>query len=151
MPDKLVHSRFGTLAVEAGPDAITRLIWNAGPSIGPDALVAEALAQLAAYVDGRLTVFDLPLAPAGSPFQQRVYTAMRNIPYGQTRSYGDIATELAVPAQPVGQACGANPIPIIIPCHRVLAKSGIGGFSGHGGVEGKINLLKHENGFPFLL
>lgn len=148
---KTVETPFGRWGVEADKTGVTRLLWNANSSSGPSALVAEALAQLRAYAAGQLTQFDLPLAPKGSDFQQKVYAAMSAIPFGKTRTYGEIATELGVSAQPVGQACGANPIPIIIPCHRVLSKSGIGGFSGWGGIEGKIALLKHEDGFPFLL
>ena len=76
---------------------------------------------------------------------------MLAIPLGQTRTYGDIAKDLETYGQPVGQACGANTIPIIVPCHRVLSATGIGGFSGEGGVETKIRLLKHEGGYPYLL
>ncbi len=80
-----------------------------------------------------------------------MFDAMRAIPYGQTRTYGDIAGDLGTYGQPVGQACGANPIPVIIPCHRVLSATGLGGYSGQGGIETKIALLKLEGGYPFLL
>ncbi len=146
----VAHTRFGPLGVESDGAAIVALHWQAAPC-GDSALLREAVAQLEAYDAGRLTDFDLPLAPAGSGFQQQVFTALRAIPYGETLTYGEIATALTCAAQPVGQACGANPIPLIIPCHRVLSQNGIGGFSGAGGVEGKIALLKHEGGFPFLL
>jgi methylated-DNA-[protein]-cysteine S-methyltransferase len=76
---------------------------------------------------------------------------MLAIPKGQTRTYGEIANELGVPAQPVGQACGANPIPVIIPCHRVVGADSLGGFSGFGGVEMKVALLKHESAYSLLL
>jgi methylated-DNA-[protein]-cysteine S-methyltransferase len=145
------QTRFGRLGVESDSAAIVALHWHGVPRGEGSALLREAVAQLEAYDAGKLTAFDLPLAPKGSDFQQQVYTAMQAIPYGETLTYGDIAKALSCPAQPIGQACGANPIPIIIPCHRVLSKNGIGGFSGAGGVEGKIALLKHENGFPFLL
>ena len=147
----VANTRFGRLGVESDGDHIVALHWDATPRGAGSALLAEAVAQLEAYNAGKLEEFDLPLAPAGSDFQKQVYDAMQAIPYGETLTYGEIAKALGVPAQPVGQACGANPIPVIIPCHRVLSKNGIGGFSGAGGVEGKIALLKHENGFPFLL
>ncbi len=146
-----LQTPFGKWGVEAVDGSITRLIWNAKPNGEISPLLAEAIRQLDAYAKGRLQVFDLPLAPKGSIFQQKIFAEMLAIPFGQTVTYGEIAKNLDCPAQPVGQACGANPIPIIIPCHRVLAKNSIGGFSGWGGVEGKIALLKHENGFPFLI
>ena len=114
-------------------------------------LLDEAFRQLAAYFDRRLEIFDLPLAPRGDEFQQSVCQAMLRIPYGETTTYGRIADELDTYGQPVGNACGANTIPIIIPCHRVLAANGIGGYSGDGGIERKIDLLKHEGGYPFLV
>ena len=114
-------------------------------------LLLEAAKQMAAYFDKRLRVFDLPLKPAGDSFQQSVCEAMLRIPYGETTTYGAIANELDTYGQPVGNACGGNTIPIIIPCHRVLGAHGVGGYSGEGGVERKIELLKHEDGFPYLL
>lgn len=147
----VAQTRFGKLGVESNGTHIVALHWDAVSRGDVSALLAEAVAQLEAYDAGKLTKFDLPLAPKGSDFQQQVYRALLAIPHGETLTYGEIAKALGCPAQPIGQACGANPIPVIIPCHRVLAKNGIGGFSGAGGVEGKIALLKHENGFPFLL
>ncbi|CAG0910780.1 unnamed protein product, partial [Cyprideis torosa] len=110
-----------------------------------------AASQLAAYFAGDLKTFDLPLKPRGDAFQQAVCQAMLAIPYGETTTYGAIADGLGSFGQPVGNACGANTIPIIIPCHRVLAAKGLGGYSGEGGVERKIELLKLEGGFPYLL
>ncbi|MFY9205650.1 MAG: MGMT family protein, partial [Yoonia sp.] len=71
--------------------------------------------------------------------------------FGETRTYGELAREMGVPAQAIGQACGANPIPIIIPCHRVLGAKTLGGFSGAGGVEGKVQLLRHESAAGLLI
>ncbi len=76
---------------------------------------------------------------------------MYAIPFGETRTYGDIAKEVGQPPQPVGQACGGNPIPVIIPCHRVLSASGLGGFSAKGGVETKVALLRHERAAGLLI
>ena len=147
----VAETRFGRWGVEVSETHVIALHWQGAASGGSSQLLTEAVAQLEAYSAGTLTAFDLPLAAKGSTFQKQVYDAMLAIPYGETLTYGEIAKALGSPAQPVGQACGANPIPIIIPCHRVLSKTGIGGFSGAGGVEGKIKLLKHEGGFPFLL
>ena len=147
----VADTRFGQLGVESDGAHIVALHWNAAPQGEGSPLLAEAVAQLEAYDAGRLQAFDLPLAPKGTAFQQRVFAALLEIPFGETLTYGEMAASLDCAAQPVGQACGANPIPVIIPCHRVLAKSGIGGFSGWGGVESKIALLQHEGGYPFLL
>ena len=69
---------------------------------------------------------------------------MQDIPFGEVLTYGEVAKKLGVPAQPVGQACGSNPIPVIIPCHRIVGTGNLGGFSGIGGVETKVELLRHE-------
>lgn len=92
----------------------------------------------------------MPLASEGTAFQQQVFAAMLAIPKGETRTYGSIAQELGVPAQPLGQACESNPIPVIIPCHRVVGADGLGGLSGDGGVEMKIALLKLEQAYSLL-
>ncbi|GMV59885.1 MAG: methylated-DNA--protein-cysteine methyltransferase [Betaproteobacteria bacterium] len=110
-----------------------------------DALLAEAARQLRAYFDGRLHDFDLPLAPRGTDFQLRVWRLLRAIPYGATASYGEIAKRLgdAGAARAVGLANGANPIPIIVPCHRVIGADGsMTGFGG--GIARKRWLLAHE-------
>lgn len=107
-------------------------------------VLAEAARQLEAYFAGRLTRFDLPLQPQGSAFEQRVWAAMQQIPYGETRCYGELAAAIHSAARAVGGACGRNPIPIVIPCHRVLAKTGLGGYSGRGGCETKERLLALE-------
>jgi len=93
----------------------------------------EATRQLAAYFAGRLTVFDLPLRPEGTPFQQQVWRALRDIPYGETRSYAQVAAALGRPAavRAVGRANGSNPLPIVVPCHRVIGSDGT--LTGYGG------------------
>jgi methylated-DNA-[protein]-cysteine S-methyltransferase len=101
--------------------------------------------QLNEYFEGARRVFDLPLDPAGSPFEQRVWARLREIPYGATLSYGAIAAEFGLinGARAVGRANGANPIPIIIPCHRVIGTDGtLTGFGG--GLPLKRALLEHE-------
>ena len=144
-------SPFGDVGVVERDGAIVKLIWS-GEDGGDTTTVAdEAIRQLQAYFDGELTSFDLPLSPSGTPFQQQVYAEMQAIPLGQTKTYGAIADNLDVPPQPVGQACGSNPIPIIIPCHRVVGMDGLGGFSAPGGVETKVKLLKFEGAYSLLL
>jgi methylated-DNA-[protein]-cysteine S-methyltransferase len=110
-----------------------------------DAALAAARAQLQAYFAGELTEFELPLAPHGTVFQQRVWTALRAIAYGATASYGAIARGIGQPtaSRAVGLANGCNPIPIIVPCHRVIGADGsLTGFGG--GIERKRWLLAHE-------
>jgi O-6-methylguanine DNA methyltransferase len=136
-----------TLSEEAGQ--ITAVDWRSDPGEGSEVL-DEALRQLQAYFDRHLTVFDLPLA-FGRGFQAEVGRAMAAIPYGRTRTYGEIARDLGTPAQAIGQACGANPIPILIPCHRVLGATGLGGYSARGGVETKVALLKLEGAASLLI
>ncbi len=151
MPTKSIPSPYGPLCIEEQDGHIVALNWHQAETEQTTALLEEAAGQLAAYFDGSLKQFDLPLSPSGDQFQQDVCQVMLEIPYGETCTYGDIATRLDTYGQPVGQACGGNSIPIIIPCHRVLASNGIGGYSGEGGIERKIALLKHEGGFPYLL
>ena len=101
--------------------------------------------QLEEYFRGQRQKFNLPLAPSGTAFQQRVWRALQDIPYGQTESYGDLARRLGKPkaSRAVGSANGANPIPIVIPCHRVIASNGgLGGYAG--GLALKRQLLKLE-------
>ena len=113
--------------------------------------LCEARRQLIAYAEGDLTEFDLPFAPDRGPLQQAVLAQMRAIPFGETRTYGEIAQAVGAAAQAVGQACGANTIPVIIPCHRVTGTSGLGGFSGMGGVETKVEILRHEGAYLLLI
>jgi methylated-DNA-[protein]-cysteine S-methyltransferase len=105
-----------------------------------------AAVQLREYFAGRRREFDLPLAPVGTDFQLRVWRALCEIPYGTLRNYADIARAIGQPgaARAVGQAAGCNPLPIVIPCHRVIASDGtIGGYSG--GLDIKHRLLALEN------
>jgi methylated-DNA-[protein]-cysteine S-methyltransferase len=138
-----------SLVEEGG--AITRLLWEHRIEGLRSDILKEGLRQLEAFFAGDLRVFDLPLAPQGSEFQLAVWDRLRAIPFGHTRTYGELAQSLAAPAQPVGNACGANPVPIIIPCHRVLAADGLGGYSGKGGIETKVWLLKHEGAASMLI
>jgi len=150
MPVASLNTLVGWLTVEERDGAIVRLSWAQDGADHTEILV-NALAQLRAYFAGELQNFDLPLHVDGSNFQRLVCESMLAIPFGETRTYGDIARDLGGAAQPVGNACGANPIPVIIPCHRVLGANGLGGFSGAGGVETKVTLLKHEGAGGLLI
>lgn len=108
---------------------------------------ADVVGQLEAYFDGSLTEFDVDLRLDGTDFQRRVWTVLRTIPYGETRSYGDIAAQIGAPgaARAVGLANGRNPISIIVPCHRVVGSTG--GLTGYGGgIDRKRTLLALERG-----
>ena len=143
-----IPSPVGELTITEDGDAIVAISWADNPGERPagngSPLLAEAAAQLDAYFAGKLTRFDLPLAPSGSPFEIGVWTAMAEIPYGETRCYGELATSVGSAPRAIGRACGRNPIPIVIPCHRVLAKAGLGGYSGSGGLATKRHLLALE-------
>lgn len=146
-----VETQFGRLTLTAEGEALTAITWGGPAAPPPTPFLAEAAAQIAAYDAGDLRDFDLALAPEGGALQQAVMAAMRAIPYGETRTYGEIAADVGAPPQAVGQCCGANPIPVVIPCHRVTAAGGLGGFSARGGVETKVALLRHEGAFGLLL
>ena len=151
----MIHARsietpLGMVTLVEQDGAITALDWRGGSS-DETSLLLEAERQLRAYFDHDLQVFDLPLRPHGGEFQQSVNRAMRAIPYGQTREYGQIARDLDAMPQPVGNACGQNSIAIIIPCHRVVGATGLGGFSAPGGIETKVALLRHEGAYSLLI
>lgn len=146
MPRLAVETPLGRLALVEEAGALVALDWRGEPEAEEATpLLLEARRQLRDYFAGLLTRFDLPLAPRGAEFERQVWRLMEAIPYGQTRSYGELAAALAAPARAVGQACGRNPLPIVIPCHRVLAAGGaLGGYSGSGGAETKRRLLVLE-------
>lgn len=110
-------------------------------------LAMETMRQLNAYLKDPAFEFGLPLAPAGTPFQRRVWAGIAAIPSGETRTYGMLAQSINSAPRPVGGACGANPYAVVVPCHRVVAGGGLGGFGGeHGGWALQIKrwLLAHE-------
>lgn len=146
-----VETPMGRIGVAARGGKLVAVRWGTTTPDPETPLLQEACRQLAAWFTHERESFDLPLDPGGSDFERGVWRAMLAIPYGHTRTYGDIAKELGGMPQPVGQACGANPIPIIIPCHRVVGADGLGGFSAAGGVETKVKLLRHEGAYGLLL
>ena len=110
-------------------------------------LIASVECHLAAWLKDPLHTFELPLASCGTLFQQRTWQAISRIPHGEIRTYGELSAEIGGMPRAVGQACGANPFPIVVPCHRVVAKTGLGGFANARDgwlLETKRWLLKHE-------
>jgi methylated-DNA-[protein]-cysteine S-methyltransferase len=144
VPQVSLHTPIGDISVSEDDGAIVSLDWGWGSQQNETHLLRRARDQLHAYFDGELTEFELPLAPAGSRYQQRVWQAMCSIPYGATRTYVDIARVAGGSPRSVGQANGNNPIPIIIPCHRVVATTHLGGYSGGDGLDTKRWLLTLE-------
>ncbi len=139
----------GDLTLSEEDGALVAIDWGWVEAQDPTPLLAEARRQLQAYFDGDRLSFDLPLAPAAPPYQRRVWQALCEIPPGTTRSYADIARAVGGSPRAVGGANGRNPIPIVIPCHRVVATTGIGGYSGGDGLPTKRFLLALERaGLP---
>lgn len=137
----------GDLTLSEHNGAIVSLDWGRAPPQfqKQTKLLKKAARQLQDYFDGKRRDFDLPLDPSGTEFQRRVWSALTKIPFGATRTYGELAKSIKSAPRAVGGACGANPIPIIIPCHRILAAEGrLGGYSGDGGARTKEVLLKLE-------
>lgn len=145
MPQLSLLSPLGALTLSEEDGAIVALDWGRGRDQTETPLLLAARDQLQDYFDGQRVVFDLPLAPHGSAFQRKVWEALRGIPAGETRSYATLAASIGSVARAVGQANGANPIPIIIPCHRVVGANGaLGGYSGGEGSATKRYLLDLE-------
>ena len=148
-----VRTPFATLGITASATHVTgiRFLAPSTPALMPrrNSLAHLACVQLQAYLENSEFAFDLPLLFAGTRHRIAVWEAMQRIPAGSTLSYGEIARSIGSSARAVGGACGANPIPVVIPCHRVIAAGGrIGGFMGEAG-EGfergiKRWLLEHE-------
>ncbi len=144
LPQLSLHTPIGSLTVSEEDGALVALDWGWGRDQTETAALCRAREELHAYFDGALTEFSVPVNPAGTEYRRRVWQALRDIPYGATRSYRDIARVAGGAARSVGQANARNPIPIIIPCHRVLASNGIGGYSGGDGLATKRYLLALE-------
>lgn len=152
---KRVQSPVGLLTLVASEQGLAAVLWPDDPpgrvrldvaEEAPDhPTIREAERQLAEYFAGRRIEFDLPLDPSGTPFQQKVWGALRSIPFGETRTYAEVATQIGHPgaARAVGAASGRNPLSIVAPCHRVVGTRGeLTGFAG--GLEVKARLLAFE-------
>jgi len=145
-----IKAPFGVLGICCHDELLTGISFLPKESSlqQPTSLFAQTVCtQLASYFDDPDFRFSLPLKPNGTNHQNKVWQLMRAIPRGQTRQYGELARQIVSSPRAVGQACGANPIPIVIPCHRVVSKAGMGGFAHHrDGYELDIKrwLLAHE-------
>jgi methylated-DNA-[protein]-cysteine S-methyltransferase len=151
--DALINTPFGAVAISSngGQLAIELLVTPASSNVqitkaSTNPLVAQACRQVLQYLQQPAAKFDLPLTQQGTAFQQRVWQAIAAIPLGQVRTYGELAREIGSGPRAVANACGANKLPLLVPCHRVVAQHGLGGF-----MQGKENgllikqwLLKHE-------
>ena len=144
MPQLSLHTPLGPLTVSEDDGALVALDTGWGRDQTRTALLQAAADQLQAYFDGTLKSFDLPLAPTGTPYRIRVWAALREIGFGSTVTYGELARRAGGVPRSIGQALGANPLPILIPCHRVLSANGLGGFAMEGGDETKRYLLARE-------
>ncbi|MCC3861834.1 methylated-DNA--[protein]-cysteine S-methyltransferase [Pseudemcibacter aquimaris] len=143
-----LHSPVGELTISEEDGVIVSVDWGWSPFQEENELLLRAKKMLDDYFDGEEVEFDLPLKPHGTEFQKNVWKIMSEIPYGQILTYGEISDRLNSHARAVGLACGANPIPIIIPCHRVMGKNGkLTGFSGGEGISTKRYLLELEDTF----
>ncbi len=151
MASVVVPTQFGRIALVEEGGALVRVLWDGEAEGDVSPGLAEAARQLADYDAGALEKFDLPMRVEGSEALQAVCDAMRAIPFGDTLTYGEIARDTGLSAQAVGQLCGRNPLPILIPCHRVMGAKGLTGYSGKGGVETKVALLRHEGAAGLLI
>lgn len=146
MAQRTIDTPLGPMLATVKNAALTMLAFDAaGSCADEDPMLDLVESQLRAYFDGQVDGFDLPLSPRGTEFQQRVWTALRTIARGETRSYRDIARQIGNPVavRAVGAANGANPIAIVIPCHRVIASDGtLHGYAG--GLDRKRQLLNLE-------
>jgi methylated-DNA-[protein]-cysteine S-methyltransferase len=145
----VVTAPFGGVAIDTDGALITglRFVQVSRASAPSCDLAAEAADQLTRYFGDPEFRFNLPLAVNGTPFQRRVWAAIAAIPGGTTRRYGELADALDAPARAIGQACGDNRLPIVIPCHRVVGAVGLGGFAhATGGFPTTVKrwLLEHE-------
>ena len=152
--DAVVQVPFGRIGIRirnAGLERVQLLDDELALREPNDALSRQIVAQLRTYFEHPGFRFSLPLRPVGTAFQQRVWDALRAIPSGRVCSYGALAQQLRTSARAIGGACRANPLPVVVPCHRVVGRTGIGGFAGR--TDGpelmrKRWLLQHEGALP---
>lgn len=156
MPQTLIETPIGAIAVHWDVETLIGVDLDppaAGVDVRSETMPSAIRLQITAYFEQAATAFDLPVVLLGTDFQQRVWAELRRIPAGETRTYGEIARQLGSAPRAVGQACRANPCPIVVPCHRVVAVNGLGGFSGDTSgrkLEVKRWLLSHEASKPRL-
>ena len=153
MTRRVIRTALGQFTAAAEDGAVTELSVGVLPAKGAelpgDAAVLDRLeSQLEEYARGERKVFDLPVRLQGTDFQRLVWVELQKIPYGETRSYGQIAAAIGRPkaGRAVGRACGKNRLLLLVPCHRVVGSTGsLTGFSAEGGVKTKLKLLELEN------
>jgi len=152
----ILTAPFGKLGLRCTEDALLGIDFlpaGTRTEVPRNALAKKVCAQLEAYLADADFQFDLPLKLDATPHQRKVWRAMQAIPCGQTLTYGELAGQIGSSAQAVGQACGSNPIPVVIPCHRVVGKTGLGGFMKHAegaSLDIKRWLLTHERVLPLM-
>jgi methylated-DNA-[protein]-cysteine S-methyltransferase len=151
MFNAVIDAPFGKIGIRLEADAVREIVYLPDPvqNVAPDTLLAkEAVRQIERYLESPAAAFDLPLAAIGTGFQRRVWAGISAIPPGMVLTYGQLAKEVGSVPRAVGQACGSNYFPLVIPCHRVVASGGIGGFAHHAGDDffRKVKrwLLAHE-------
>jgi methylated-DNA-[protein]-cysteine S-methyltransferase len=145
MPHMSLNTPLGVLSLFEEAGALVAIEWGHAPGKDTTPLLKNVCAQLDAYFEGGLISFDLPIRPHGTPFQRSVWSSLQRIPHGETITYGQLATALDTGPRAAAGACGRNPLPIIIPCHRVVgANHQMGGYSGGDGPATKEALLRLE-------
>jgi methylated-DNA-[protein]-cysteine S-methyltransferase len=148
MPQRTIETPIGPVRIASEDGRIARIAIDASPqpdSVGDEALLDEAAAQMAAYFAGKIDAFDLPLVPAGTPRGAALRAAICSVPAGETITYGALARTAGSGPRAIGQACARNRLPIIVPCHRIVASDGLGPYSAGGGPVTKDWLLRHES------
>ena len=151
MFNAVIAAPFGKVGIRTSAGEVREIVYlpASTASVAPDcALAQRAAEQIERYFDCASAGFDLPLAALGTPFQQRVWAGINAIGFGTVLTYGQLAQRIGGVPRAVGQACGSNRFPLVIPCHRVVSAGGIGGFAHHGGDgffrDVKRWLLAHE-------
>lgn len=151
MFNAVIDAPFGKVGIRTSAGEVREIVYlpASTASVAPDcALAQRAAGQIERYFDCASAGFDLPLAALGTPFQQRVWAGISAIGFGTVLTYGQLAQRIGGVPRAVGQACGSNRFPLVIPCHRVVSAAGIGGFAHHGGDgffrDVKRWLLAHE-------
>jgi methylated-DNA-[protein]-cysteine S-methyltransferase len=148
--DTVVQAPFGLVGVRSHGMQVEIVLLNTSSSVelktAPAKIAQQIAAQIQAYLDNPNIGFNLPLVYKGTPFQRKVWAAISTIPLGQTRTYSELAAQIGSGPRAVANACGANHLPLVVPCHRVVAKTGLGGFMGGKDIGLKIKkwLLQHE-------
>ncbi len=144
-PQLSLHTPVGDITLSEDDGAIVSVDWGWAAAQTETALLKRARKQLQDYFDGKRRNFNLPLNPHGTALQKKIWAGMVAIPYGATLAYGELGKKVGAGARVVGNACGRNPLLILVPCHRVLAAGGkLGYYSGEGGVDTKVALLRLE-------